>query len=90
MTSHATVHPDPDVVYTRFDESSAALLHLKTKRYYTLNVTGATIWELMARGEGSRTIAAALHDVYDIELDAAEAYVIELLDDLRKEGLVTG
>jgi hypothetical protein len=89
MTADAIPRPGPDVVFTRFDATSAALLHLKTKRYYTLNETGARIWELLVSGKAPREIATSLNEEYDIGLDEAETCVIELLNDLRAEGLVT-
>lgn len=88
MTPDPTIRPHPDVVYTRFDETSGALLHLKTKRYYTLNETGARIWELLVAGEGVAAIAAALHTEYEITEDEAAAHVAELVNELRGEKLV--
>jgi hypothetical protein len=43
-----------DVVVTELDgENESVLLHLGTKKYYTLNETGVRIWQLL--GEGYKT-----------------------------------
>jgi hypothetical protein len=42
----AACHPDPNVVFTRLGENDGVLLHLNTKRYYSLNGTGSRLWEL--------------------------------------------
>lgn len=88
MTPDTPIRPHPDVVFTRFDETSAALLHLKTKRYYTLNETGARIWELLAAGKGPDEIARALTEEYEIDMDGAHACVAEWMQELHSEKLV--
>jgi hypothetical protein len=77
-----------DVVFTRFDDTSGALLHLKTKRYYTLNETGTRIWELFEKGPSVGELAAAVEGEYEVESDAATQHVIEFLEELAQEGLV--
>jgi len=88
MTTELRVKPNPDVVFTRFDETSAALLHLKTKRYYTLNETGSLIWDLVSQEVEVNGIASRLTEVYDVGADEARDYVIEFLSNLRREGLL--
>jgi len=90
MEHTAQLKPNPDVVFTRFDETSAALLNLRSKRYYTLNETGARIWELMESGEGPAAIVARLEAEFEVtETDARDA-VDAFFEDLRGEGLVVG
>ena len=79
---------NPDVVYTRFDDTSAALLNLKTKRYYTLNETGARIWELLEERQDLTSILDVLRT--EFEVDDARSCVEGFLEDLRGEELVTG
>ena len=56
---------------------------------YTLNETGARIWALL---DGSRTVAAirdAISEEYEVEAEAAEQDIIELLAQLESIGAVT-
>ena len=80
--------PSPLAVYTRLDETEAVLLHLKTKRYYSLNETGIFIWDLLEQAHDPEEIAAALSDTYDVDPPGARDYLRLFLDDLRGEGLV--
>ena len=88
MTTELRVKPNPDVVFTRFDETSAALLHLKTKRYYTLNETGSLIWDLITQEVEVNDIAVRITETYDVGVDDAREYVVEFLTSLRREGLL--
>ena len=45
LTSDTPMSPHPSVVFTRLDAAEAILLHLGTKRYYSLNETGARVDE---------------------------------------------
>ena len=80
--------PHPDVVFTRFDETSAALLHLRTKRYYTLNETAARVWELLGEGRDRTEIATIVGAEFDVGLDEATSCVEDVLTDFASEGLV--
>jgi hypothetical protein len=90
MAATPQITLNPDVVYTRFDETSAALLNLKTKRYYTLNETGARIWEMVEGGEEISTVVRVLVEEFEVDTQQAEACVTDFLTDLRGEGLVGG
>ncbi len=81
--------PHPNVVSTRFSDTSAALLHLETKRYYTLNETGLRIWEKLEEGMDSALIAAALHDEFAVTVADAEAHVAKFKAALSQEGILT-
>ncbi len=80
--------PDVNVVFTQLDEEEVVLLHLITKRYYTLNETGTYIWNLFAEGTSPADMATAIHDAYDISEVEAMQYVQTLLEELKQEGLV--
>jgi hypothetical protein len=78
----------PDVVFTPLEDSEGVLLHLETKRYYTLNETGCRIWELATRGQTPVEIARALAREYEIGADAARRHAEALLDELQAEQLL--
>ncbi len=88
--ARSTAAAHPDVVFTRFDESSAALLNLRTKRYYSLNETAARVWELLAEGRDHAAVAATLVAEFQVELDQAESCVSDLLDAARRRGPAGG
>src|SRR5699024_3655181 len=50
MSFPRTLRPDPDVVDTELGEGEVALLHLGTRTYFSLNVTGARVWHHLKRG----------------------------------------
>jgi hypothetical protein len=78
----------PAVVFTPLEDSEGVLLHLDTKRYYTLNETGRRIWELTAEGRLPAEIAGALAEEYEIDPDAALRHTEALLRELTGEHLL--
>ena len=44
----------PDVVDTKLDEDEIVLLHLKSKLYYSLNLTGGRIWQGLKDGADAK------------------------------------
>ena len=88
LNPETVLHPHPSLVFTRLDASEAVLLHLDTKRYYTLNDTGARIWELLQQGCCAQEIARALQDDYAITDEEALPVLLAFVDELQQEGLV--
>ncbi len=86
--SATTVQPHPSVLFTRLDSSQAALLHLETKAYFTLNETGIRIWQMLEEGETTEAISAALQEEYDLDEAKADSTVTRFLGELGKEGLL--
>lgn len=82
-----TYQPSPNVVSTTLDEE-AVLLDLDTRRYYSLNETGARIWELLADDQSLDAIAEAITTEWDVSEENARAHVERLLAELEEEGLV--
>jgi hypothetical protein len=88
LAPDTVIHPHPSLVFTRLDETEAVLLHLDTKRYYTLNDTGARIWELLQQGRCAQEIALALQEDYAITDEEAMPVLLAFMDELQQEGLV--
>jgi hypothetical protein len=88
MKTPTAVAPDSNVVFTRFDEVSGALLHLGSKRYYTLNETGCRVWEMIQETNDLDSVAASLHAEFEVELTEAMAFLLSFVNKLRAEGLV--
>ncbi len=97
--AHLATYSKPPVTGERYTVSPDAafaavpgggvVLHMDTKRYYSLNETGAEIWALMAAGDDSTAIADRLTDLYDISIDDAQAAVDKVATELASEGLIT-
>jgi hypothetical protein len=83
----ASPRPHPDVVWRRVGEDSV-LVNLKTNRIYSLNDTGARLWELLAAGHDRKAAEAALIDEFDVEEDELRKEVATVLDELAREGLI--
>ena len=80
--------PHPDVVHTALENGEAVLLHLGTNQYFSLNDTGARIWELIDKGLTLEEIGQEIEAMYDLTLDWAQQYVSNLADELISEKLL--
>jgi hypothetical protein len=47
------------------------LLHLESKTYYSLNVTGARIWRGVKQGLTLQEVSSRLHVEFDVEEEEA-------------------
>lgn len=63
-------------------EDGAVLLHMGTKRYFSLNETGAEIWRLIEQDVPIDDVPQQLSERFDVTPDQARAAVAELVDDL--------
>ena len=63
-------------------------LHLKTKRYYTLNSTAACVWRVLDGGATEEAMAAALAREFDVSEEDARAYVATLVRTLLDSELI--
>ena len=55
---------NPNVVSTETDDEEAVLLDLDSRRYFTLNPTGAVIWERVVAGDDLSGIVSAVTDAF--------------------------
>lgn len=69
-------------------EDGAVVLNMRTKRYYSLNETGAAIWRLLEDEVPVPDIVTHLVQHYDVDHVAADRAVAGLLQDLTSEALV--
>ncbi len=81
--------PHPNVIFTRLDNTSAALLNLENKLYYTLNETGAVLWRRLECGDDREAMVRALCEGFDVSLEGAREAVDEFVEELRREGLLS-
>ena len=66
----------------------AVLLHLYTKRYFSLNDTGSRIWQLLEQNASEDEIVDTLVREYDVETSEARREMRRLVDDLLAERLI--
>ena len=79
--------PNPDVAWRRV-EREAVLVNLKTSRIYTLNPTGARLWELLGEGRDAADIEATLLGEFDVEAAELRREVDRLVGEMAEAGLV--
>ena len=63
--------PEADVIFTELDNSEAVLLHLGTQAYYSLNATGAFIWQLFDKGLDVGQIGSELETRFEVSSEQA-------------------
>jgi len=70
-------------------EDGAVVLHMRTKRYFSLNETGAAIWRMLEDDVALAEIPARLVALYDVDAAAAADALTRLLEELATEELIT-
>ena len=69
-------------------QGETIIIHLTTGTYYSLQGSGAEVWDAIAGGASAAEIAADLSARYGVASAEAEPMVVSLLDDLQAEELV--
>lgn len=69
-------------------EDGVALLDTEENKYFSLNSTGALVWENLFLSNSLDGLCEELAKVYDISSDRCRPDVGRLLEDLAKSGLV--
>ena len=88
IRSEQKFQPHAQVVSTELEPTEAVLLHLDSKRYFTLNETGWRIWQYLEKGLNLKEIAQKLQEDFDVDAKKAEQSVLNLIQDLQSEKLV--
>jgi len=78
---------EPDVVIEAFPDETIAV-HLGTGRYYSIDLAGADVLELVASGWDEEAIAARLVAHYDADPSEVAVAVTGFVDRLLDEGLI--
>jgi hypothetical protein len=78
----------PDAACAAVDDG-AVVLNMRTKRYYSLNETGATIWRLLEDDVVVEDVVRQLIDRYSVGARDAGDSVDALLGALVDESLIT-
>lgn len=80
--------PHPQVLTTTLTNEGTVLLHLQTSYYFSLNATGAQIWQGIQAQRTVGEICQSLVDRYALSLAEAETVVRSLLTQLTAAALV--
>ena len=77
----------PDAACAAVDDGTV-VLNMRTKRYYSLNETGATVWRMLENDAPTEEIAGELVALYDVAEATAIETVEALLRELEAEALI--
>jgi hypothetical protein len=81
------IQPHPEVVDTELDSGETVLLHLDSKTYYSLNLTGTRIWQGVKQGLTLQEISQQLQAVFAVEPVRADRSVSTLVEELLQHQL---
>jgi len=66
----------------------AFLLNTQTNKYYGLEKVGARLWQLLTAGKSLKDAHQILLSEYAVEASQLTQDILELLEDLQKNGLI--
>ena len=69
-------------------EDGAVVLNMRTKRYYSLNETGAMVWRLLEDETAVEDVVVRIVELYDVDEAVAGQTIGALVDELAAESLV--
>ena len=84
---HTRYRPASDTLFATLSDG-AVVLDIHTKKYFSLNDTGARVWALIRQGLAVEDIISALLDEYDVSRTAACQAVTSLVKSLAAEKLI--
>jgi hypothetical protein len=87
LTLDRKVQIHPDAVDTELDEE-IVLLHLESKTYYSLNLTGVRIWQGLKQGLTLKEISRHLEEEFEVNAERADRSVLDLVSELSQHKLV--
>lgn len=69
-------------------QGDAVLLDTRRGKYYSLNPTGAAVWDLLAEPRSLAELRAALLERFEVDGETLSDDLGQLLDELRQHGLI--
>ena len=69
-------------------QGEAVLLDTRRGMYYTLNPTGAAVWDLLAEPRSLAELRTALLERFEVDAETLSGDLGPLLDELRRHGLI--
>jgi hypothetical protein len=80
--------PRDEEVASKVIDGEAIIINLANGVYYSMDKTGALVWERLQAGDTLEQVIATVSAHYDVADQQAEAGVRELLQELLQENLV--
>jgi len=87
LTLEQRVRPHPEVVDTTLGEGEVVILHLESKTYYSLNLTGQRIWQGLKNGLTLMEVSRQLQEEFDVDAPQADKSVLDLVSELCQQKL---
>ena len=87
FTLEQHLRPHPEVVDTELDAGETVLLHLESKTYYSLNLTGRRIWQGLKEGVTLKEISRRLQEEFAVDEENANRSVLDLVNELCQQKL---
>ncbi|HUJ31692.1 MAG TPA: PqqD family peptide modification chaperone [Candidatus Acidoferrum sp.] len=87
LSVHSIVVAAKEQVSCLLGEESA-ILNMKNSVYYGMNAVGTRIWTLLKQPRSVSELRDAVVDEYDVEPQRCERDLLELLEQMRREGLI--
>ena len=75
------------ILHSKLDKE-VVILNLKNGEYYSLNETGALVWELVCSGMSSEDIAREFSEQFSRTVPDSRSDTKEFLEELEQNGLV--
>lgn len=76
-----------DVVDTKLDDGEVVLLHLASKTYYSLNLSGERIWQGLKEKLTLGEISRRLQEEFNVDAESADTSVVDLVNELCEQNL---
>lgn len=87
LTLKAALHIPAHVTFSIVGED-AFLLNTQSNKYYGLEKVGARLWQLLTEGRTLEESCRILLEEYEVKAEQLEQDLLELLEDMQKNGLV--
>ena len=87
LSKKSTVALTPEQLSAALD-MERVVLHLQTGKHYFLDPVGARIWKILGQPQRVEEILRLLLEEFDVDPQACEKDLLELLKDLTEEGLI--
>jgi hypothetical protein len=87
LTLDAKLHIPVNVSFSVVG-ADAFLLNAQTNKYYGLEQVGARLWQILAAGKTLKEAHLILLNEYEVDANQLAQDLLELLEDLQKNGLV--
>jgi hypothetical protein len=89
LTPETRVARRPAILHTRLANQEAVLLDLDARRYFSLNVTGAEVWDFLQEETTVGAVSQWLAGRYAVDGEQIAESVQSLLEELLAERLIT-